>query len=115
MLITTSPSATFPSLLPRVADNLWFTLEKKSDDDAVLAKEEEEYAASLKRIADKGFDIPPIGTTKTKDRQERLDEDDDEIEDDDDSAEEIEDETDEYESPDAESVEGEVEMESSVI
>lgn len=24
----------------------------------------------LKRIADKGFDIPPIGTTKTKDRQE---------------------------------------------
>lgn len=40
-------SATFPSLLPRVADNLWFTLEKKSDDDAVLAKEEEEYAASV--------------------------------------------------------------------
>ena len=38
----------------------------------------------------------------------RLDEDDDEIEDEDDSAEEIEDETDEYESPDAESVEGEV-------
>ena len=40
-------SATFPSLLPRVADNLWFTLEKKSDDDAALTKEEEEYAASV--------------------------------------------------------------------
>ena len=40
-------SATFPSLLPRVADDLWFTLEKKSDDDAALAKEEEEYAASV--------------------------------------------------------------------
>ena len=41
-------SATFPSLLPRVADNLWFTLEKKSDDDAVLTKEEEEYATSVR-------------------------------------------------------------------
>ena len=40
-------SATFPSLLPRVADDLWFTLEKKSDDDAALTKEEEEYAASV--------------------------------------------------------------------
>ena len=41
-------SVTFPSLLPRVADDLWFTLEKKSDDDAALTKEEEEYAASVR-------------------------------------------------------------------
>ena len=40
-------SATFPSLFPRVADDLWFTLEKKLDDDAALTKEEEEYAASV--------------------------------------------------------------------
>lgn len=40
-------SATFPSLLPRVADDLWFTLEKRLDDDAALSKEEEEYAASV--------------------------------------------------------------------
>ena len=40
-------SATFPSLLPRVADDLWFTLEKKLDDDAALTKEEEQYAASV--------------------------------------------------------------------
>ena len=40
-------SVTFPSLLPRVADDLWFTLEKRLDDDAALTKEEEEYAASV--------------------------------------------------------------------
>ena len=38
-------TTTFPSLLPRVADDLWFTLEKRLDDDAALSKEEEEYAA----------------------------------------------------------------------
>lgn len=104
-------STAFPSLLPRVADDLWFKLEKRLDDDAALAKEEEEYAASLKKILDKGSDITPLGTTNNKGKQERLDED-DEIEDDDDSAEEIEDETDEYDespaTPDVESVEGEV-------
>lgn len=41
-------SATFPSLLPRVADDLWFTLEKRLDDDAALTKEEEEYATSVR-------------------------------------------------------------------
>ena len=40
-------STVFPSLLPRVADDLWFKLEKRLDDDAALAKEEEEYAASV--------------------------------------------------------------------
>lgn len=40
-------STAFPSLLPRVADDLWFKLEKRLDDDAALAKEEEEYAASV--------------------------------------------------------------------
>ena len=40
-------TAAFPSLLPRVADDLWFTLEKRLDDDAALSKEEEDHAASV--------------------------------------------------------------------
>lgn len=47
MAMMATVSATFPSLLPRVADDLWFTLEKRLDDDAALSKEEEEYAASV--------------------------------------------------------------------
>ena len=40
--------ATFPSLLPRIADDLWFTLEKRLDDDAALTKEEEQYTALVR-------------------------------------------------------------------
>ena len=43
-----APSATFPSLLPRLTNDLWFTLEKRLDDDAALIKEEEEYAALVR-------------------------------------------------------------------
>ncbi|KAM7443972.1 Anaphase-promoting complex subunit 15 [Porites harrisoni] len=110
--------ATFPSLLPRITDDLWFTLEKRLDDDAALTKEEEQYTALCKKILDKGSDIPPIGTKKSKDKQERMEEEDDDLEDDDESNDDMEDETDDYESPatpDVESVEGEIEMDSSQI
>lgn len=40
--------ATFPSLLPRITDDLWFTLEKRLDDDAALTKEEEQYTALVR-------------------------------------------------------------------
>lgn len=40
--------ATFPSLLPRIADDRWFTLEKRLDDDAALTKEEEQYTALVR-------------------------------------------------------------------
>ena len=39
---------TFPSLLPRITDDLWFTLEKRLDDDAALTKEEEQYTALVR-------------------------------------------------------------------
>ncbi|EDO35426.1 predicted protein [Nematostella vectensis] len=107
--------AAFPSLLPRPTDDLWFCLEKRLDDDAILVKEEEEYAAYLEDIVKKGKDIVPIG--KTKEQPEAVEEEEEEeLEDEEDSAEELEEETDEYESPPSspspgpESVEGEVEM-----
>ena len=40
-------ATTFPSLLPRLSDDLWFSLDKRLDDDAVLTKEEKEYIASV--------------------------------------------------------------------
>lgn len=39
--------AVFPSLLPRLTDDLWFSVDKRLDDDAILTKEEEEYTAHV--------------------------------------------------------------------
>jgi len=41
--------AVFPSLVPRLADELWFSIDKRLDDETLLAKEEEEYTAQVRR------------------------------------------------------------------
>ena len=40
----------FPSLLPKVADPLWFNVDKPCDDESELTKLEEEHAAWVKRL-----------------------------------------------------------------
>jgi len=67
----------FPSLLPRVADPLWFNVDKPCDDEEELSKLEEEHLDWMTAIATKDSDVVPIGksTTETMD-----DEDDDEDE-----------------------------------
>ncbi|KAK3752597.1 hypothetical protein QZH41_018793, partial [Actinostola sp. cb2023] len=85
--------AVFPSLLPRLSDDLWFSIDKRLDDDAILAKEEEEYNAQLHAVVKKGSDIVALG--KSKESNEGQDEEEEEeMEDEEDSAEELEDETD---------------------
>lgn len=42
--------AVFPSLVPRLADDLWFSIDKRLDDDAALTKEEDEYTAQVRRM-----------------------------------------------------------------
>ncbi|KXJ28454.1 anaphase-promoting complex subunit 15 [Exaiptasia diaphana] len=103
--------AVFPSLVPRLSDDLWFSIDKRFDDDAALTKEEDEYTAQLHTVVEKGNDIVPLGKSKESNEGQE-EEEEEEMEDEEDSAEELEDETDDYESPspDAESVEGEVEM-----
>ncbi|XP_031550017.1 anaphase-promoting complex subunit 15-like [Actinia tenebrosa] len=104
--------AVFPSLLPRLTDDLWFSVDKRLDDDAILAKEEEEYISHLHSIVEKGNDIVPLGKSKESNEGQEDEEEEEEEMEDEDSAEELED-TDDYDdspSPDAESVEEEVEM-----
>jgi len=69
-----------PSLLPRSCDPVWFGVDKPVDEEALLAKEEEEHAQFMNRISKKGQDITPIGRTNAEnfaEPEEEEDEDED--------------------------------------
>jgi len=69
-------SPLFPSLTPRAADPLWFSVDKPVDAEAELAKEEIEHTATMQRIAQQGSDLTPIGKTSTESFEENEDEED---------------------------------------
>ncbi|KAK2165090.1 hypothetical protein LSH36_55g09075 [Paralvinella palmiformis] len=51
----------FPSLVPRVADQIWFSVDKPCDDENELTSLEEEHQNWLKALAEKGKTVVPIG------------------------------------------------------
>merc|ERR1712002_276168 len=83
-------SPMFPSLTPRPADPLWFSVDRPVDDEADLAKEEAEHAKALQKISGQGSDLTPIGKTN-----DQLEENEDEEDEDEDSESDHEDEDEE--------------------
>ena len=69
-------SPMFPSMLPRPADPLWFSVDKPVDEEAELAKEEQEHTQTMQKIAQQGGDVTPIGKTSAEQFEENDDEDD---------------------------------------
>merc|ERR1712098_647500 len=69
-------SPMFPSLTPRPADPLWFSVDRPVDDEADLAKEEAEHAKALQKISGQGSDLTPIGKTSNDQLEEDEDEED---------------------------------------
>ena len=84
-------SPMFPSMLPRPADPLWFSVDKPVDEEAELAKEEQEHTQTMQKIAQQGGDVTPIGKTSA----EQFEENDDEDDEDDDSESDHDDEDEE--------------------
>merc|ERR1712241_473494 len=84
-------SPMFPSLTPRPADPLWFSVDRPVDDEADLAKEEAEHAKALQKISGQGSDLTPIGKTSN----DQLEENEDEEDEDEDSESDHEDEDEE--------------------
>ncbi|XP_057292478.1 anaphase-promoting complex subunit 15B-like [Hydractinia symbiolongicarpus] len=85
----------FPSLLPKISNELWFNVESNTTvpDESELVKEETKYKEEMEAVIKDGEDIVPYG--KTKEASDNAGEDEDEIEDDD-SNEEIDEDTDEF-------------------
>merc|ERR1711875_141120 len=73
-------SPLFPSLTPRPADPLWFSVDRPVDDEADLAKEEAEHAKALQKISGQGSDLTPIGKTSNDQLEENEDEEDEDSE-----------------------------------
>jgi len=73
-------SPLFPSLLPELADPLWFSVDKPVNDETELEREEVEHAAALQKISSQGADMTPIGKNSNdqmEDNEEEEDEDED--------------------------------------
>jgi len=69
-----------PSLLPRVTDPLWFGVDRPIDEEAIIAKEENEHAQHMIQVSQRGKDITPIGKTSAEtfhEPEEEEDEDED--------------------------------------
>eukprot|EP00112_Aurelia_sp_Birch-Aquarium-sp1_P021043 Seg5567.1 transcript_id=Seg5567.1/GoldUCD/mRNA.D3Y31 product="hypothetical protein" protein_id=Seg5567.1/GoldUCD/D3Y31 len=100
----------FPNPKPNLADDLWFKIDHKTDEDVKLTKEEEEFHKRIQKEINRGQDIVPIGKTKEQHTVTEVDEED--VDEEESVEEELEDDTDEFDtaSPDAGSVDGEVEM-----
>merc|ERR1712083_62820 len=77
-------SPMFPSLTPRPADPLWFSVDRPVDDEA-------EHAKALQKISGQGSDLTPIGKTSN----DQLEENEDEEDEDEDSESDHEDEDEE--------------------
>ncbi len=75
----------FPQLTPRVADPIWFNVDKPCDDETELSKLEEEHQTWLQSIADKDKTLLPIGKTSEQQDEDEDEEDDDDGDDDEES------------------------------
>ncbi|XP_072039734.1 anaphase-promoting complex subunit 15B-like [Amphiura filiformis] len=74
-------STTFPSLLPKLTDPLWFDVDKAFEDEQALASEEREHQNWLLSIREKDQDMIPVGKTASETYEEdEEDDDEDEIE-----------------------------------
>nr|ALS04377.1 anaphase-promoting complex subunit 15-like protein [Acartia pacifica] len=65
-----------PALLPRVSDPLWFGADRPVDEEAQIAKEENDHADLMIRISQRGKDIIPIGKSSSEALQEPEEEED---------------------------------------
>jgi hypothetical protein len=72
----TACSPLFPSLTPRPADPLRFSVDKPVNAEEELGREEAEHTAAMLRIAQQGSDLTPIGKTSTETFEENEDEED---------------------------------------
>merc|ERR1711931_381643 len=68
--VMSSACTIFPSLLPRLADPLWFNVDPPCDDESELTKQEEEHHNWLQSISDQDKNIPPIGKTSEQNDDE---------------------------------------------
>lgn len=80
----------FPSLVPRVIDQQWFSVDKPCDDETELTQLEKEHQTWLTSITQNDSDIIPIGKNPSEHYDEE-EEDDDEDDDNDDESESNED------------------------
>jgi len=61
-----STSKLFPSFCPPFPDYTWLSVDRPSDDEAELAKKEEQYQTWLDKLGEQGQDIPPVGKSATE-------------------------------------------------
>merc|ERR1712136_595080 len=77
-----STSKLFPSFCPPFPDYTWLSVDRPSDDEAELAKKEEQYQTWLDKLGEQGQDIPPVGKSATEVfNNEEEEEEEDEIDD----------------------------------
>ncbi|KAK7871646.1 hypothetical protein R5R35_001831 [Gryllus longicercus] len=87
------PIPLFPTLMPKVTDPLWFSIDRPCDDENELAVLEQEQQTWMTNIAQEDCDILPIGKTALE--MEEEEEDDEEEDDNDDDSDSHDDEDDE--------------------